>query len=82
VIEIPESIRSLALTRWQARLAKDWATTDTLRADLASQGWLMKDGKEDYTLVPITNWSVVWKKVIYIGSLSGESCWLSFFYAK
>jgi cysteinyl-tRNA synthetase len=54
-IEIPESIRSLAVTRWQARLAKDWATTDALRADLASQGWLMKDGKEDYTLVPITN---------------------------
>jgi cysteinyl-tRNA synthetase len=51
-IEIPESIRALAETRWQARLDKNWAESDTLRAQLAEQGWLMKDGREGYTLEP------------------------------
>lgn len=51
---IPESIRALADLRWQARLAKDWTLSDTLRADLAAQGWSMKDGKEDYSLEPMS----------------------------
>ena len=50
---IPESIRALAEARWQARLAKDWAHSDTLRAELAAQGWSMKDGKEDFSLEPL-----------------------------
>jgi hypothetical protein len=49
-VEIPDAIRALAETRWQARLAKNWAESDALRAQLAAQGWTMKDGKEDYTL--------------------------------
>lgn len=49
-VEIPDSIRALAETRWQARLDKKWAESDTLRDQLSSQGWLMKDGKEGYTL--------------------------------
>jgi cysteinyl-tRNA synthetase len=52
--EIPEAIRTLAETRWQARLAKDWAETDRLRAELTARGWLMKDGRESYTLEPAT----------------------------
>ena len=48
--EIPEAIRALAETRWQARLAKDWARSDTLRAELAALGWLVKDAKDSYTL--------------------------------
>jgi cysteinyl-tRNA synthetase len=48
--EIPDAIRSLAETRWNARLAKNWAASDTLRAELASHGWLVKDGKDDYSL--------------------------------
>jgi cysteinyl-tRNA synthetase len=51
-VEIPDSIRALAETRWAARLAKNWAESDTLRAQLTEQGWLMKDGKESYTLEP------------------------------
>ena len=51
-VEIPESIKTLAESRWQARLAKDWAQSDILRAQLAEQGWLMKDGKADYSLEP------------------------------
>jgi cysteinyl-tRNA synthetase len=50
---IPADIRELAETRWQARLAKNWAESDTLRAALAGRGWLVKDGKESYTLEPL-----------------------------
>jgi cysteinyl-tRNA synthetase len=52
--DVPEAIRSLAETRWQARLSKDWAESDRLRAELTAQGWLMKDGKESYTLEPVS----------------------------
>ena len=48
--EIPESVRELAESRWQARLAKNWAESDKLRAQLADQGWLVKDSKDAYTL--------------------------------
>ncbi len=53
--EIPDAIQSLAESRWQARLAKNWAESDTLRAQLAEQGWLVKDGKDTYTLEPAGN---------------------------
>jgi cysteinyl-tRNA synthetase len=51
-VPIPESIRLLAETRWQARLAKNWGESDTLRAELAALGWSVKDGKDAYTLEP------------------------------
>lgn len=51
--EIPESVQDLAAARWAARLAKNWAESDTLRAQLAEQGWLVKDGKDGYTLEPV-----------------------------
>ena len=50
VVAIPDPIRDLAETRWQARLAKNWAQSDTLRDQLATHGWLVKDGKDAYTL--------------------------------
>jgi cysteinyl-tRNA synthetase len=49
-VEIPAEIRALAEERWQYRLAKNWAKSDELRADLAAKGWLVKDGKDGYTL--------------------------------
>jgi cysteinyl-tRNA synthetase len=49
-VEIPAEVRALAEARWQARAAKDWAKSDELRAELAAAGWLVKDGKEGYTL--------------------------------
>ena len=49
-MKFPDDIRALAETRWQARLAKNWAESDKLRAELAEQGWLAKDGKDGYTL--------------------------------
>jgi cysteinyl-tRNA synthetase len=48
--EIPDSVKALAEARWAARLAKNWAESDTLRAQLADQGWTVKDGKDGYTL--------------------------------
>lgn len=48
--EIPDSVKSLADARWAARLAKNWAQSDILRGQLAEQGWLVKDGKDGYTL--------------------------------
>ena len=47
---VPDSIRNLAESRWQARLARNWAESDTLRARLAEEGWLVKDGKDSYSL--------------------------------
>jgi cysteinyl-tRNA synthetase len=51
---IPESIKALAETRWQARLDKNWAESDRLRAQLAGLGWAVKDGKDGYVLVAIS----------------------------
>ena len=48
--EIPEEILRLASRRWDARLARDWATSDLLRAELDALGWIMKDGKTSWEL--------------------------------
>ena len=48
--EIPEEILRIASQRWEARLAKDWATSDLLRAELDALGWIMKDGKTSWEL--------------------------------
>jgi cysteinyl-tRNA synthetase len=50
--EAPDAVRALAETRWQARLAKNWAESDRLRDELTALGWLVKDGKDGYTLMP------------------------------
>ncbi len=48
--EIPAEVEAVAKERWAARLAKDWAKSDELRAKLAEMGYAVKDGKEGYTL--------------------------------
>ncbi len=48
--EIPEEVKAVAEERWAARLAKDWAKSDTLRAKLTELGYAVKDSKEGYTL--------------------------------
>ncbi|WP_294388817.1 cysteine--tRNA ligase [Prosthecobacter sp.] len=50
--EVPADIQTLAQQRWDAKQAKDWATADTLRKQLESAGWLIKDSKEGFTVVP------------------------------
>ena len=50
--DVPEEILALAEKRWEARSAKDWATSDALRDELAAKGWVVKDGREGYELNP------------------------------
>ncbi len=47
---IPEEIQALAERRWQAKQARDWATADALRDELAAAGWSSQDAKDHYTL--------------------------------
>ncbi len=52
-IEVPQEIKEIGEQRWQARQNKDWAESDRLRDVLAQKGWVSKDGKENYELVPL-----------------------------
>lgn len=52
-IEIPEKIAKLAECRWQARQNKDWAASDRYRDELAENGWIVKDGREGYEVLPL-----------------------------
>lgn len=50
VYNVPDKIISLAEKRWQAKLSKDWAKADQLRAELLALGYTMKDLKDEYLL--------------------------------
>ena len=49
-IEVPDDIKLIAEQRWQARLDKNWAKSDELRAVLDSKGYLVVDSKTGYTI--------------------------------
>jgi len=49
-VSIPADIQQLAEQRWQARSDKDWAKSDELRDELKSLGWIVKDGKDGWSL--------------------------------
>ncbi len=49
-VEIPQEIQKLAEQRWEARAAKDWAKSDELRDELKAQGWIVKDGKDGWSV--------------------------------
>jgi cysteinyl-tRNA synthetase len=51
-ISAPVGISALAEKRWVAKQAKDFATADALRREIASAGWSMLDRKDGYTLEP------------------------------
>ncbi len=51
-IQIPESVTRIAEQRWTARAEKRWADADVLREQIAALGFVMKDGKDGYTLEP------------------------------
>ena len=48
--EIPPEAAAKAAERDSARRAKDWARADALRAELASQGWIVEDGPAGTTI--------------------------------
>ncbi len=50
VEEIPADVKAVAEERWAARLARDWAKSDELRAKLAEMGYAVKDSKTGYEL--------------------------------
>jgi len=52
IADVPADIQALAQQRWDAKQAKDWAAADTLRKQLEAAGWLIKDSKEGFTVVP------------------------------
>jgi cysteinyl-tRNA synthetase len=53
VTNISATISTLAEKRWAAKQAKDFATADALRKELAAAGWSMLDGKDGYKLEPL-----------------------------
>ena len=52
--DIPSEIIALADQRWQAKQARDWPAADALRQQLETQGWLIKDAKDSYQILPKT----------------------------
>jgi len=49
----PAPLAALADRRWAAKQAKDFATADALRKEIAAAGWAMLDGKDGYRLEPL-----------------------------
>jgi len=52
VVSAPAEVVELAEERQQVRVEKNWARSDELRDEIASQGWLVKDSKDGFTLEP------------------------------
>jgi cysteinyl-tRNA synthetase len=50
--EAPAAVAELADKRWAAKQAKDFATADKLRGEIAAAGWAMLDRKDGFTLEP------------------------------
>jgi cysteinyl-tRNA synthetase len=51
--DAPAAVTALADKRWAAKAAKDFATADALRKELAAAGWSMLDRKDGYSLEPM-----------------------------
>jgi cysteinyl-tRNA synthetase len=52
VLEVPADIQQLAEQRWQAKQGKDWPAADRLRLELDAAGWIIKDQKDSYQILP------------------------------
>ena len=48
--DIPEEVKALAEQRWQAKLGKNWAEADKLRAEIDALGFVIKDSKDGYAI--------------------------------
>jgi len=49
---VPEVVLEILKRRAEARAAKDWTASDTLRDEIATHGWLVKDTKDGQKLSP------------------------------
>ncbi len=52
-VDAPSEVIAIAEERLLARKNRDWATSDALRDKIAELGYLIKDGKDGYTLTKI-----------------------------
>ncbi len=52
VAEAPEEIKALAEQRWTAKQARDFISSDDLRRQVDAAGWVIKDSKDGYVLLP------------------------------
>jgi cysteinyl-tRNA synthetase len=50
--EAPKAVRALAEQREQARVARDFATSDRLRDEIVAHGWDVRDGADGFELLP------------------------------
>ena len=50
--DIPSEITELANARWQAKINKDWTKADTLRNELLAKGYIIKDSKDGFEIIP------------------------------
>jgi cysteinyl-tRNA synthetase len=51
--DIPTDITELALSRYDAKIAKNWAEADRIRNELANLGWKMIDEKDGWRVEKI-----------------------------
>lgn len=51
-VAVPPDIQRLAGHRWDAKQAKDWAKADDLRKQVEAAGWVIKDRKDGFDVVP------------------------------
>lgn len=50
--EAPAEVLALATQRWEAKISKNWAEADRLRGEVEAAGWIIKDKKEGFDLLP------------------------------
>jgi cysteinyl-tRNA synthetase len=51
--QAPDEVRELAQAREQARKARDFATADRLRDQIAASGWAVRDAADGFELLPL-----------------------------
>lgn len=49
--DVPQEVKELAESRWQAKQNKNWAEADGLRSKIESLGFTVKDGKDGYDII-------------------------------
>ncbi len=52
VIEVPAEVLELARQRWEHRLNRNWAESDRLRDEISARGFVVRDAKDNYEVVP------------------------------
>ncbi len=51
-VSVPDEFMELAQQRWAAKQAKDFSKADELRKQIEAAGWIIKDSKDRFTVVP------------------------------